>query len=158
MTSQLSRSNVVNLTNVFRVKYLFSWLLLLGLTLSALSYQGVAKIQTESKVPPSFSYPEAMGTVVIDTPLKSASLAGKVIDQGGDGLTKVLVEKITPDRKRRLEATFTDRKGGFRFPRPIRTGIYYLRFSLPGYADLIVKVNVRKKAKPLMKVQLPYAN
>jgi hypothetical protein len=57
----------------------------------------------------------------------------------------VLVDRMTPDFKTRIDARLTDSAGRFRF-RWMRTGTYYLRLRYRAFDDYLVSVQVSPQA------------
>jgi Carboxypeptidase regulatory-like domain len=113
-----------------------------------------AQTVSQRQVPPDFSYPEASITVVIQKPFFAKSLSGIVYVQTPDGLPDVLVECVTPDGSRRLDAVFTDSEGRFSFPVLLR-GTYHLRLSKPGFSALRVRVVLSGKSRRQLRLNLP---
>lgn len=110
----------------------------------------------KSRVLPDFNYPESMGTVEIVKPFVVNSLSGKVVAPNGEPLEKVLVEIVTSGSEERIDATFTDVNGFFGFDRALKPRKEtILRFNLPGFITLIVKVVINKKSKKLLVLELP---
>jgi len=107
---------------------------------------------TKLRVPKEFSYPEASETVQIA--LSARSLAGVVRVPNGEVLPDVLVERVSADWKKRLDATFTDTQGRFHLS-ALPDGKYSLKVSKSGFSTLKVEVRVKKKAKSLMDLALP---
>lgn len=141
------------------MKGVFTRILILSLVASGFLNGPLHLCQDKVKVqvPQDFAYPEAMAEVLLETPIVAGSLSGKVFNWNGDELEKVLVERVTPDWRTRIDATFTDSEGCFYLPSP-PSGRYYLRFSLPGWGTVLAKIKVSKKTKSQIKVELPVAN
>ena len=132
-----------------------SWLLVLGLAfLTLVNNQNVASSQqaSEKQVPKEFSYPDSPITV-LRKPITAKSLEGYIIDSAGFTIPKVLVERVSSDWERRLDAVFTDSDGAFSFSN-LPEGVYYLRISMAGFDRLLIKVIVKKKAKAKLKLKL----
>ena len=123
-------------------------LLLLGFATSLFA-QGRPQ---QHRVPKEFSYPEASETVQIA--LSAKSLAGVVRVPNGEVLADALVERVSANGKKRLDATFTDSQGKFHLS-ALPDGKYFLKVSKSGFSTLKVEVRVKKKAKSLMDLALP---
>jgi hypothetical protein len=126
---------------------------ILGLLLFAfgMSLFGHGRLQQRS-VPKEFSYPEASETVQIA--LSARSLAGVVRVPNGEVLADALVERVSGDWQKRLDATFTDSAGRFDLA-GLPDGKYFLKVSKSGFCTLRVKVKVKRKAKSLLDLALP---
>lgn len=118
---------------------------------------GLAQEKGETKVPSGFSYPEAMGKILIETPIIASSLSGRVVDTNGDGLSKVLVECVTHDWRRRIDATLTDPEGRFHLSSSAK-GRFCLRFSLPGWGTVLARITLNRKTKAEINMVLPIAS
>jgi hypothetical protein len=67
------------------------------------------------RIPPEYEYPQGWITDLEENRAIVQSLSGAVNDGSGAPLQFVLVERMTLDFKRRIDATLTDEKGNFRF-------------------------------------------
>jgi hypothetical protein len=92
------------------------------------------------------------------------SVAGIVTDPSGAVMGDVTVEERTDDWKKVLRTTETDDKGRFRFHVrskgrfrfPARSKpVYYLEFSRAGFNWVRLKLQLDKKAKPVIMVEMP---
>jgi hypothetical protein len=104
--------------------------------------------------------------VEIEEPQFAKSVAGIVTDPSGAVIGSVTVEERTDDWKKVLRTTETDDKGRFRFHVrskgrfrfPARTKpVYYLEFSRSGFNRVRLKLQLDKKAKPVIMVEMPVA-
>jgi len=130
-----------------------AWLLA-ALVLTAGTQPCVFAIDGQQSVPKGFKYPEAPETILYRAPLEVRSLRGSIVGPTGDQLSRVLVERLTPGWKIRLDATFTDDEGRFAFPESSTT-MQFLRFSKPGFKTLLAKVRTRRAARePFLKLEL----
>ena len=111
----------------------------------------------QSEVPKDFRYPESQETVQINRPMKSKSLAGRVLDPQGRGMEKALVERLSAGWKHRKSATFTDSEGYFAFPRQ-PSGVYCLRLSMRGFNTLAVRVAVTRRSQSDLRLVLGVSN
>ena len=102
--------------------------------------------------------------VEIEEPQFAKSVAGIVTDPSGAVIGSVTVEERTDDWKKVLRTTETDDKGRFRFRShskgrfrfPARTKpVYYLEFSRSGFNRVRLKLQLDKKAKPVIMVEMP---
>jgi Carboxypeptidase regulatory-like domain len=98
------------------------------------------------RIPPEYEYPQGWITNLEEDHAIAQSLSGVVNDGSGMPIRSVLVERMTPDFKRRIAATLTDEKGTFRF-RHRREGSHYLRFRFRGFNDYEIPVTITPKAK-----------
>jgi hypothetical protein len=124
--------------------------LLIHITSAILFSQTVSRRQ----VPPTFSYPEASESVVIERPFFAKTLSGIVHVNTVDGLPDVLVERVTPDGSRRLDAVLTDAEGRFSFPNLPR-GTYHLRLNKPNFGALRVTVVLSSRSRRGLRFSLP---
>lgn len=85
---------------------------------------------------PNFRYPEAQGIDDLGTVLVH-SLKGRVVDASGAAVVGALVERLSPEGRRRA-SVFTDAKGCFAF-RNIRSGQHGLRISYPKFDTVILQ-------------------
>lgn len=106
------------------------------------------------EVPKDFSYPEGSETVEIDAAIPVGALVGGVELQNSGGIPDVLVERVGPDWKARLDATFSDSEGRFSLSH-VPPGTYYLKLSKSGFSTLRVKVKVKKRSKSRLQLTLP---
>lgn len=92
------------------------------------------------------------------------SVAGIVTDPSGAVIGNVTVEERSEDWKKVLRTTETDDKGRFRFHSrskgrfrfPARSKpVYYLEFSRSGFNWVQVKLQLDKKAEPVIMVEMP---
>jgi Carboxypeptidase regulatory-like domain len=98
------------------------------------------------RIPPEYEYPQGWITNSEKDHALVQSLSGVVNDGSGAPIQFVLVERMSSDFKRRIEATLTDEKGSFRF-RHAHGGNHYLRFRFRGFNDYEIPVIVSPKAK-----------
>ena len=126
------------------------WLLI---CITASSALGGARRYDQSRVPKGFHYPESQETIQVDAPIKSKSLAGRVVDPAGFGLDKVLVEHVGAGWRHRRSARFTDSEGLFVFSTH-SSGGHYLRLSKPGFKTLLVKVLITKNSQSQLRLAL----
>jgi hypothetical protein len=98
------------------------------------------------RIPPEYEYPQGWITNSEKDHAVVRSLSGVVNDGSGAPIQFVLVERMSSDFKRRIEATLTDEKGSFRFPH-VHGGNQYLRFRFRGFNDYEVPVIVSPKSK-----------
>jgi len=98
------------------------------------------------RIPPEYEYPQEWITDLEENRAIVQWLSGAVKDGSGAPLQFVLVERMTLDFKRRIDATLTDEKGNFRF-RHMPGGTYYLRFRFRGFHDYDIPVILSPKAK-----------
>ena len=94
--------------------------------------------------------------VEIEEPQFAKSVAGIVTDPSGAVIGSVTVEERTDDWKKVLRTTETDDKGRFRFPARTKP-VYYLEFSRSGFNRVRLKLQLDKKAKPVIMVEMPVA-
>lgn len=85
---------------------------------------------------PKFRYPEARGIDDLGTILVH-SLEGRVVDASGAPVVDALVERLSPEGRRR-EAVFTNANGCFAF-RKVRSGQHGLRISYPTFDTVILQ-------------------
>jgi hypothetical protein len=107
-----------------------------------------------------------MEIVDIEKPQFAKSVAGIVTDPSHAVIGSVTVEERTEDWKKVLRTTETDHrgrfrfrsrsKGRFRFPARSKT-VYYLEFSRSGFTWVRLKLQLDKKAKPDIMVEMPLA-
>jgi hypothetical protein len=92
------------------------------------------------------------------------SVAGIVTDPSHAAIGSVTVEERTEDWKKVLHTTETDDKGRFRFHVhskgrfrfPARSKpVYYLEFSRSGFNRVRLKLELDKKAEPVIMVEMP---
>jgi hypothetical protein len=100
-----------------------------------------------------FSYPESPETITVEVPYEAKSLAGRVADVTDAGLEKVLVERLSSGRGKRLDAIFTDSNGFFSL-RCNSSRVQYLKLSKPGFDTLLIKVVMKKDLKSRLDVKL----
>lgn len=98
------------------------------------------------RIPQEYGYPQGWITVLEKDSGVVQSLSGVVDDGSGAPIQFVLIERMTPDFKRRIDATLTDQKGSFRF-RHVHGGTHYLRFRFRGFNDYEIPVIITPKAK-----------
>jgi hypothetical protein len=98
------------------------------------------------RIPPEYEYPQGWITNSEDDPAVVQSLSGMVKDGSGSPIHFVLVERMSADFKRRIEATLTDKEGRFRF-RHAHAGNHYLRFRFRRFNDYEIPVIVSPIAK-----------
>jgi hypothetical protein len=103
------------------------------------------------RIPPQYEYPAGWLTEK-HPPIQARSLSGRVLDPSGAVMQRVLVERMTPDFKRRLAATVTNEKGEFRLHGG--PGKYYLRFRCRGFNDYLVPVVVTHSSSETFVVKL----
>ena len=107
----------------------------------------------------------AQNTIVEIEELQFAkSVAGIVTDPSHAAIGSVTVEERTEDWKKVLRTTETDdkgrfrfkvhSKGRFRFPAPTKP-VYYLEFSRSGFKQVRLKLQLDKKAEPVIMVEMP---
>jgi hypothetical protein len=105
-----------------------------------------------------------MEIVDIEKPQFAKSVAGIVTDPSHAVIGSVRVEERSEDWKRVLRTTETDDKGRFRFRSrskgrfrfPARSEtVYYLEFSRSGFNWVRLKLQLDKKAKPGIMVEMP---
>jgi hypothetical protein len=107
----------------------------------------------------------AQNTIVEIEELQFAkSVAGIVTDPSHAAIGSVTVEERTEDWKKVLRTTETDdkgrfrfkvhSKGRFRFPAPTKP-VYYLEFSRSGFKRVRLKLQLDKKAEPVIMVEMP---
>ena len=102
--------------------------------------------------------------VEIEEPQFAKSVAGIVTDPSHAVIGSVTVEERSEDWKKVLRTTETDdkgrfrfrshSKGRFRFPARRKT-VYYLEFSRSGFNWVRLKLQLDKKAKPVIMVEMP---
>jgi hypothetical protein len=107
-----------------------------------------------------------MEIVDIEKPQVAKSVAGIVTDPSHAVIGSVTVEERSEDWKRVLRTTETDdkgrfrfrsrSKGRFRFPARSKT-VYYLEFSRSGFNWVRLKLQLDKKARPGIMVEMPPA-
>ncbi len=98
----------------------------------------------QRRIPPEFEY--SPGYMTEEHPAVTVqALSGLVTDATGVPIEHVLVERMTPDFKTRIDARLTDSAGRFRFRR-MSTGMYHLRFRYRAFDDYLVSVQVSSKA------------
>src|SRR5205807_1959568 len=90
-----------------------------------------------------FSYPESPEIIKVEIPYEAETLAGRVVDSTEAGLDKVLVELLSPDWKKRIDATLTDSNGSFSFFR-YSGKTQFLKLSKPGFNTLLIKARIKK--------------
>jgi Carboxypeptidase regulatory-like domain len=95
-----------------------------------------------------------MEIVDIEKPQFAKSVAGIVTDPSHAVLGSVTVEERSEDWKKVLRTTETDGKGRFRFPARSNT-VYYLEFSRSGFNWVRLTLQLDKKAKPGIMVEMP---
>jgi hypothetical protein len=105
-----------------------------------------------------------MEIVEIEQPQLAKSVAGIVTDPSHAVIGSVTVEERSEDWKKVLRTTETDdkgrfrfrshSKGRFRFPARRKT-VYYLEFSRSGFNWVRLKLQLDKKAKPVIMVEMP---
>jgi hypothetical protein len=105
------------------------------------------------QVAKGFSYPEARETIKADAPHAVKSLTGKVVDSSNMGMEKVLVERLSNNWGKRLDATFTNSNGRFFLPSS-SPSIQYLKLSKPGFDTLLIRVRIRKRSKATLGLAL----
>jgi len=139
-------------------------LLLLGLTFISVIFNS-PKVSAQGhkakeEVPRDFTYPAPFDYEEIKEPIVSRSLSGIVVvplteSKGyiGNPVPNALVERVTPDWKRRLDATFTNEDGLFKL-KSVPPGTYHLKLSNLYFNTLLVKVIVSRKAKNTLKLEL----
>jgi hypothetical protein len=132
----------------------FSGILIFGVLLAGFQCRYVNASQKKGEeVPKDFSYPDSPKRTELKDPIRAKSLAGTIADAAGFPIPRVLVERVSPDWKTRLDATFTDSEGSFAFVKaPI--GRHYLKLSMNGFDTLLVKVIASKKSKAKLKLFL----
>jgi hypothetical protein len=109
----------------------------------------------QRRIPPQYEY--SPGWIRLEHPVvRAGSLSGSVLDPSGAARQSALVERMTPDFKRRLAATLTNESGEFR----LRGGVgkYYLRFRYPGFNDYLVPVIVTHASRERLVVKLEISN
>jgi hypothetical protein len=105
----------------------------------------------QRRIPPEFEYPP--GWITEEHPLiQTRSLSGSVLDASGAVVQWVLVERMTPDFKKRLAATLTNERGEFRFHGG--SGKYYLRFRYRACNDFLVQVVVTQASPETLVIKL----
>lgn len=109
------------------------------------------------RIPSDYEYPA--GWVSAEhQPLETTSLSGIVVGPGGAPMQHVLVERMSPDFKTRLDAKLTDSQGRFHFRTP-RNGTFYLRCRMRNFNDYLVRVQVAPNKMPnTLSVQLEISN
>jgi hypothetical protein len=85
------------------------------------------------------------------------SVAGVVNDPSGAALPGVTVEERSEDWKTVLRSTETDGSGRLQFSSTRNKTIYYLQFSLSGFNELRIKLQLDKKVNVPIVVNLPIA-
>lgn len=90
----------------------------------------------QSRPGPKFRYPKARGIDDLGTILVH-SLDGRVVDTSGSAVAGALVERLSPEGRRR-EAVFTDANGCFAFQK-VRSGQHGLRISYPKFDTIILQ-------------------
>ena len=115
----------------------------------------VAQARAE-QVAEDFSYPESPETIIDETPYEAKALDGRISDPTGAGLEKALVERLSADRKKRIDATFTDSEGSFSFPR-YSGKTQFLKISKPGFNALQVKVKIKEGVKTPLSIKLGFS-
>jgi carboxypeptidase family protein len=109
----------------------------------------------QRRIPPEYEYPQ--GWVTAEHPIAQArSLSGSVLDASGAPRQSVLVERMTPDFKKRLAATLTNERGEFRLRGG--AGKYYLRFRYRGFNDYLLPVAVAHSSRETLVVKLEISN
>ena len=88
-------------------------------------------------------------------PVQTRFLSGRVL-AGDTGLQYVLVERMTPDFKKRLAVTVTNERGEFRLHGG--AGQYYLRFRRRAFNDYLVPVVVTHSSRETLVVKLEPSN
>lgn len=136
------------------MKTLFVGLLIFELSLSGSQCCSVSASQREvGQVPNGFSYPESPSTTRVETPMIARSLSGTVLAPHGSKIAKVLVELVSKDWKKRIDAVFTDSKGSFSFAKTPRRK-HFLKLSMAGFDTLLVMVITSKKSKAKLELYL----
>ncbi len=128
----------------------FRWrFTLIGLVLALCSCQ--------HRIPPEFEYPT--GWVTEEHPsINVRALRGVVTDPSGAPMEHVLVERMTPDFKTRLDARVTDSRGRFSF-RWTDKGTCHLRFRYRAFNDYLLPIQVSSKSdKSSIDVRLEISN
>jgi hypothetical protein len=110
------------------------------------------------RIPPEYEYSPGWITMRGEDHPIVQSLSGVVKDASGAPIPFVLVERMTPDFKRRIAATLTDEKGTFRL-RHVRKGNQYLRFRFRGFNDYEIPVIISpKSSKHDLTVEMSVSN
>jgi hypothetical protein len=88
----------------------------------------------------------------------SRALAGHVLvpgtDEPADGVT---VELFSPDWKKVLTSTKTDKRGYFSLEQPKTGKLFYIRVSAPGMDIYELRVRIKKQAAQELTIRLPVA-
>jgi hypothetical protein len=109
----------------------------------------------QRRIPPQYEYPN--GWITEEHFLVQArSLSGRVVDPSGAAMQWVLVERMTPDFKKRLSATLTNERGEFRLHGG--PGKCYLRFRYRGFNDYLVPIVVTHSSREKLVVKLEISN
>ena len=82
------------------------------------------------------------------------SLSGLVQDPAGAPIPKVIVQEFSPDWKRSLRSTQTDKRGVFSLAPVHGRRVYYLRLSADGFNPLRVRVQLDAKRGGKLKLKL----
>jgi Carboxypeptidase regulatory-like domain len=111
---------------------------------------------TTESVPPSLKYPQFGESVIVPDPLVAKQIAGKVLDPGGNPVSRAIVEITTPDWSERVVAVFTDRDGRFAFAQQTLSE-YAVKITKPGFAPLLVKIRISKAGASKLKLVMHIA-
>ena len=95
--------------------------------------------------------------VEIEKPQLAKSVSGVVNDPPGAALPRVSVEERSADWKTVLRSTETDDSGRFHFSSTRNKTIYRLQFSLSGFDQLRIKLQLDKNTNVSIVVKLPIA-
>ncbi|MGA9155940.1 MAG: carboxypeptidase-like regulatory domain-containing protein [Candidatus Sulfotelmatobacter sp.] len=96
-----------------------------------------------------------MEIVEIEKPQFAKSVAGIVMDPSGAVMAGVTVEERSEDWKTVLRSTETSDKGRFHFSPTNAKTVYYLEFSRSGFNWVRLKLQLDKKAEPVIMVKMP---
>lgn len=112
----------------------------------------------KSAIRRGFSYPDSPELVEIEEIKISNCLCGVVQNMQGDELDGVLVERLGEQRRERVSAILSDKKGRFHLDQGNTGGdSYLLRFSKPGFNSILVRVRCDAAASDKLIVQLPFS-
>ena len=98
----------------------------------------------------------AQDAIKIQKPFHTSSLSGVVVDQTGNEMTEVLVERLSLNKNGVQDQSVSDAKGLFSFS-GITQGKHSLKLSKPGWSTMYVTVVVDKKAKGKLELTMSIA-
>ncbi|HTX77941.1 MAG TPA: carboxypeptidase-like regulatory domain-containing protein [Terracidiphilus sp.] len=98
-------------------------------------------------------------TVVYAKVFSVQSLSGIVQDEAGKPIRGAKVEELTDGWKATLSVVLTDEKGFFLIQTHQRHTLHYLRFTMPNFNPVLIKVRASRWArKKSLSISLPVAN